>query len=193
MKRVDDRIKIDLSATQKALLPLNAFSQALNLLLNDDLMENLPIDYAAVACDLITGKKVVLTQGTLITAVLASGSIPGILPPVPYQNWILTDGEASDIVPVATAKELGAGFTIAFDVSQNFITHPSLENTLEIVNRVAQIKSYELKKLKMAAADFIITPDVGRFHWSEFRAYEDILQAGYLAGKQALSGLNNII
>ncbi len=192
-KKVDDRIKIDLSAVNKGLFPPSSFSQAIELLLDNDRIENLSIKYAAVACDLLTGKKIVLTEGDLYTAVLASGSIPGILPPVEYRNWILVDGEVSDVIPAATAKELGAEFVLAFDVSQDFTLEPPLGNALEIINRIGQIKSLDLKKIRMNSADYIITPAVGKFHWSEFSAYEDILAAGYDSGKKALDDLKKMI
>jgi len=188
-KKVEDRIKIDLPAASKGLIPSSSFSQAIELLLDNDRIENLAVKFAAIACDLLSGEKIVLTQGDLYTAVLASGSIPGILPPVEYGDWILVDGEVADVIPTTTAKELGAEFVLAFDVSQNFPFDPPLGNALEIINRVGQIKSLNLKKLRMNSADYIITPEVGNYHWSEFSAYEDILTAGYDSGRKAVEDL----
>jgi NTE family protein len=74
-----------------------------------------------VASDQVTGEEVVLSQGPVIDAVLASSAIPGVFPAVRLGSRELVDGGVSSNTPIATAIRLGAqrlivlptGFTCA--------------------------------------------------------------------------------
>lgn len=74
----------------------------------DDEIEKLPIKFAAVATDLITGRETVLVDGNLKQAVIASSSMPGVLPPVEMLNTKMCDGGVSDLVPVYVSRGQGA-------------------------------------------------------------------------------------
>ena len=63
---------------------------------------------AIVATDLETGESVVLTEGDLIEAILASTALPGLFPPIPWQGRRLVDGGLSNNVPIDLAIERGA-------------------------------------------------------------------------------------
>jgi NTE family protein len=85
--------------------------------LGDERIEDLPIPYAAVACDIDTGETVVLREGPLVDAVRASTAIPGIFHPVRWGDRLLIDGGLVDPVPVRTCRDLGAEFVIAVDIT----------------------------------------------------------------------------
>jgi NTE family protein len=86
-------------------------------LLGDGRIEDLPIPFAAVACDIDTGDSVVLREGSLVDAVRASTAIPGIFHPVRWRGRLLVDGGLVDPLPVRVCRELGADFVIAIDVT----------------------------------------------------------------------------
>lgn len=68
----------------------------------------LPIPLTIVATDLESGETVVLKDGKLIQAILASTALPGLLPPISWQGCRLVDGGLSNNVPIDVAVELGA-------------------------------------------------------------------------------------
>jgi NTE family protein len=70
--------------------------------------EDLEIPVHVVATDLATGNPVVLSDGELLPALLASTALPGIFPPVRRHGRVLVDGGTSADVPVLQAEELGA-------------------------------------------------------------------------------------
>ncbi len=80
-------------------------------------IQELPCPFAAVACDIDTGERVVLRQGSLVDAVLASTAIPGIFHPVRWDSRILVDGGMVDPVPVSACRDLGADLVIAVDIT----------------------------------------------------------------------------
>lgn len=78
---------------------------------------NLP--FHAVATDLNTGGEVVLGSGSLLQALRASTSIPGLFSPVWVGKRLLVDGGLVNPVPVSVARAMGAQLVIAVDVSQS--------------------------------------------------------------------------
>jgi NTE family protein len=80
-------------------------------------IEDLPMPFAAVACDIDTGESVVLRSGPLVDAILASTAIPGIFYPVRWESRILVDGGMVDPVPVSVCRNLGADVVIAVDIT----------------------------------------------------------------------------
>lgn len=79
---------------------------------------NLPL--AMVAVDLLTGRDVVLQGGTVIDAVRATISVPGVFMPVDLGPYRLVDGGVLNNVPVSVARELGDEPVLAVDVLPSF-------------------------------------------------------------------------
>ncbi|MBC7220946.1 patatin-like phospholipase family protein [Candidatus Bipolaricaulota bacterium] len=88
----------------------------LRSVLGNTRIEDLPLPFAAVACDLDTGKEVVLREGLLVDALRASAAIPGIFYPVPWQGQVLVDGGLVEPLPVRACRDLGAQIVVAVDV-----------------------------------------------------------------------------
>ncbi len=61
-----------------------------------------------VCADLLSGEEVLLSQGSVVEAVLASAAIPGVFPPVSVGGRLLVDGAIAANTPIATAIRLGA-------------------------------------------------------------------------------------
>ncbi len=88
--------------------------------------ENAVIDmldrqYATVATDLETGREVWLTKGTVLEAVWASISLPGLFPAIKNNNKWLVDGGLVNPVPVSVCRALGADIVIAVNLNGNII------------------------------------------------------------------------
>jgi NTE family protein/lysophospholipid hydrolase len=81
-------------------------------------VEDMPIPFYCIATDLSAAEERVLTRGPLATALRASISLPGILPPVVSGQRLLVDGALLNNVPVdVMTAMLGGGQVIAVDVS----------------------------------------------------------------------------
>jgi NTE family protein len=83
-----------------------------------------------VTTDLETGETIVLTEGDLIEAILASTALPGLFPPIAWRGRRLVDGGLSNNVPIDLAIERGAdrvigmlcGCTRGLPARPNFVT-----------------------------------------------------------------------
>lgn len=71
---------------------------------------------ALVAVDIRQGREVVLREGLLVEAVLATCAIPMLFPPVIREEAVLVDGGVLNNVPVEVARTLGAERVIAVDL-----------------------------------------------------------------------------
>lgn len=79
--------------------------------------DDLEIPVVMVATDLERGRKVVLKSGSLITALRATMSYPGLFAPVRVNGRWLVDGGLVDPVPVGIARAVGAEVIIAVDLN----------------------------------------------------------------------------
>jgi NTE family protein len=93
-----------------------AFHDLLRETLGNEPIESLGLQFAAVCCNLENGEEVVLRRGGLADAVLASSSIPGILPPSMIDGQTLVDGAMVTPVPVASAEEMTSVPVLAVNV-----------------------------------------------------------------------------
>ena len=167
-----------------------AMASALTELLGDARIEDCAIPYAAVASDLLSGEEVVLKQGPLVQAVLASSALPGILSPVPLKEFLLVDGAATSSVPVRAARSLNAKLkTVAVDVSAQLSPHPDLTNFFQIIMRSSAITGKCYQKQLISEADVLIQPHVKLFNWSEFQNIDDFIAEGEQAAVKKISQL----
>jgi NTE family protein len=84
--------------------------------IGSSLIEEMPIQFAAIATEVGTGHEVWLTRGSLSLALRASYALPGIFPPVRIGGRWLVDGALVNPVPVSAARALGARVVIAVNL-----------------------------------------------------------------------------
>ena len=88
---------------------------------NGSLIEDLPKIYASVATELETGREVWLTNGSILDAVWASISMPGLFPAINKDNQWLVDGGLVNPVPVSVCRALGADVVIAVNLNSDIV------------------------------------------------------------------------
>ncbi len=190
LKKMSDFLKkayiLNLEFRRKYINDGEGIKKIIKDLVGDKTFTDTKIPFAAVAADLVRGEKVILDQGKLFDALLASVSIPGMFPPVILGKKILVDGGIVDIVPIQAAQSSGANFVIGVNVGQTIKKRVEFDNAVEIFFRSDSITSAELRKLQLSFADIIITPKVGRFHWSDFSKPEQCVREGEIAAQNII-------
>jgi len=156
-------------------------------------IEKLPLRFAAIATDLISGREIALTEGSLKQAVMASSAIPGIFPPVKIDRLRLVDGSTSDSIPVQVVKGQGAQFVFAVDVGKCVEDLGPLNNGLQIIYRAEDIVTYHLTQERLATADLVIRPRVRHFSWAAVNRFGEIIAAGEQAAREALPQIERIL
>lgn len=94
--------------TRDHLVPESGLRRIVELHIECERLEELPIPLHVIAADVVSGEELRLSAGPALDAILASAAIPGVLAPVPWQDRWLMDGGVANNTPISHAVELGA-------------------------------------------------------------------------------------
>lgn len=89
-------------------------------------IEDLELEFGAVATELGTGREVWLRKGPVLDAVHASMTLPGLFAPVKMDGQYLLDGGIVNPVPVSLARAMGAQIVIAVNLNGDLVGHDFL-------------------------------------------------------------------
>jgi len=148
-------------------------------------MERLKLPFAAVATELETGQRTVFVRGNTGEAVRASCSVPGVFEPVAIGGRHYVDGGVVSPIPVDAARQLGADFVIAVDIS----ARPDGGNPQGMLNIVGQsitIMGRQLARQEIARADVVIRPDLSGIGPADFEQKNLAILAGEKAALAAI-------
>lgn len=140
-------------------------------------LEELMVPVAVVATDLLTGEKVVFTEGPIEDAVRASISIPGIFVPEKVNGRLLVDGGVVDRIPVSVVKELGADIVIAVDIS-HINKNAEITSIYDVIMQSLDIMQMELTEQRQIASDIMIRPKVEKYSSRSFTNIDEIIMIG---------------
>ena len=116
---------LDLSWARHGLVKGDKIIGTLVELVGDQLIEDLPIPYTAIAADIKNEKEVWLNSGRLFDAIRASISLPLFFTPVPRKDTFLIDGGVLNPVPIAPTFGDGTDLTIAVNLGGPATTQPA--------------------------------------------------------------------
>lgn len=153
----------------------------------------LHIPFCAVSTDLYTGKKVVLTHGSLIDAMCASMAIPLLFSPVELDTMKLVDGGILQNLPVDEARQMGSDFVIAIDTSSKLRSRTSLKAPWEIADQVTTIMQQETVGAQIKKADLCIQPDLDGISNTDFQYIDRLITAGENAADQVMDKLDKMM
>jgi NTE family protein len=177
--------KISLEEKEVLYGPLKSF-------LDDDVIENCRIPFAAVSLDLSNGTIETIDSGSIIKAVYSSAAVEGVFPPLEYEGMHLSDGGPVAIVPVEIAAGMGARRIIAVDVSLDIKQEREFSSGLQVILRADTIAQDRLRRVDLSKADLIISPRIMSVHWANFSRVKYCIRRGELAAGQALPELKNL-
>ena len=156
-----------------------------NDLVGQRAIERMPMPFAAVSTQLETGQRTVFTRGNTGQAVRASSSIPGVFEPVAIGRFHYVDGGIVSPVPVDAARQLGAEFVIAIDIS-NKASGKTPGSLLGNVNQSITIMGQQLGRQELARADVVIRPGVSTIGPADFEQRNQAILEGEKAALAAM-------
>jgi NTE family protein len=101
LEKIDVVRFLDLAFSSEGLFKGDRLMDLLRDMVGDRNIEDLPMTYTAVACDLNRRREVWFTNGLLFDAIRASIAIPTVITPHRYRGMILLDGGLLNPVPIA--------------------------------------------------------------------------------------------
>ena len=173
------------------------------------MIEDLPLPFFCVSSNLGRGTVLVHDRGAIALALRASVSLPGIFPPAVIDNQFAVDGGILDNLPVDLMRGRPVGRVIAVDLSSQknyrvsydavpspwrvlagrflpFTTRYRVPGTVSVMLMAMSIGAIGSARAAGARADLLIKPPVGEFSFTDVRAFDAIVEAGYQAARKAL-------
>jgi NTE family protein len=196
-----------------AILGLRGLEIVLKATIGDISFKQLNIPFGCTSIDIHTGQEIILTQGNVIDATLATIAYPGIFPPKIIHGLTLVDGGVVDPVPVALARWLAPtlpivavclspepeewselpppGLPNTIPIPEAFIKQLRKDKTfqaIEIFTRSLDIldRSMAELRLKLDKPDVIIRPDVAKIGLLDNVNPDELIKTGELATLKSL-------
>ena len=184
---------VNIPSLAQSFFSLRRMEGILGTLLPKVNIENLKIPFAAISCDILSGKEVVFKKGPLRMAIDASSTVPGIWPALEYEGMFLMDGGTLDNVPVDVVRELGAEKVIAVDVRPDLRCPNIPKNRFETYIRVIDIQQYYLAQPQLDKADVVIRPELGPIPWADFRTAKICIALGEKSARVHLNEIKSLL
>ncbi|MCD6555391.1 MAG: patatin-like phospholipase family protein [Anaerolineae bacterium] len=147
--------------------------------------EELPIPFAAVAVDVMSGELIVLNEGPVAPAVRASCALPIVFTPVPRGDQLLVDGGVLNNVPVSVVRAMGADYVIAVDLVPP-VERPAQPQTVFDLGVLVFSTLLRSAYSEAHTADCLIMPDIGHFSWADFSQTLDLIARGREAAESKI-------
>jgi NTE family protein len=168
----------------------------LNDYFGDMTLEDLAIPCATLAADLMTGKEVAIRTGSVVKAVRASLSLPGIFTPHLHDGMLLGDGGLVNPVPVNIARQLSAAPVIAVNLQGDYSQRSaaaglSLEGKQASMMKISRLSlglilaALSEKTLALHPPDLMIAPAIGTIDVGDFRKADELIRLGRVATEEA--------
>ena len=154
----EDRIR-DVSLFSGGVIKGQKLQDYVNELVAQRKLEAMKRPLAVVATRLEDGERTVFVRGNTGQAVRASSSIPGVFEAVKIGGYSYVDGGVVSPVPVDAARELGADFIIAVDISSK-ADGKAPGSMLGNINQSITIMGQKLGALELQRADIVLRPKV---------------------------------
>ncbi|MBN2414787.1 patatin-like phospholipase family protein [bacterium] len=154
---------------------------------------DLPISFCAVTSDLVSGRSVRLTSGSLTDAMRASMAIPLLFTPLRKDSMLLVDGGLIQNLPVSDARALGADVVMCVDASSRLRPADDLDAPWKIADQVTSIMQQEKLESQLRAADIVVSPELHGVTNTDFQRVSEIIAAGETAAQSVMSGLQALL
>jgi NTE family protein len=142
-------------------------------------LEDLPIPCAVVCTDLISGEMVVLREGPVLEAVLASSAVPGVYAPRYWEDReALVDGGVVTNLPVGVTRSLGAEVAVGVDLGFVSSRRKSYRHAADVALRALDVMGKRLMWTEKADADVVLRPEVQHLSVRAWHRGGEFLEAG---------------
>ncbi len=189
------------------------FTRTLQKLFGEIQIEDLPLDYFAIATNLTRARMMVLRRGHLWRALRASASLPGIFPPVLENNELLIDGAIFDNVPITTMQEFcEGGSVIAVNVEDMVVRKRNYQfsesqsgwallgsrilpwmkgrykapSLIGIISRATVLSSIDQLNATKDRAEIYLNPPVSKYGTFDVKSAEQMIEIGYQHTRERL-------
>lgn len=154
--------------------------------LHDDHDYNrLPIPFACVATDIVTGQEIDIHHGVLAESMRASMAIPGVFSPVKLGDKVLVDGGMVNNYPVDVARNMGADVVIGVDLGGGGRKADEIKSVFDVLGQTLEMVCRNKYEENLAATDIHIKVDVSGYSSASFNVkdIDSLMTRGEIAAR----------
>jgi NTE family protein len=167
-----------------------ALQEFVNRLVQDRPIERLGKPFAVVATAAKSRRMTVFNRGDTGVAVRASASVPNLFIPPVINGEAYVDGGLTSPVPVKLARAMGADIVIAVDVMWFMLARNAAPGD---VARPPRSTRYAHLYAELESADIVVSPRTVRARMLDFGHRKANIEAGEVAGRDAVPELRALI
>lgn len=171
------------------------YRNVLQSIFDDKLFSDASIPFAAIASDLYTGKTIVLKDGKVIDAIIASNTAPVLFEPYVAGKNLLIDGVATNPLPVDVLISENIHIKIAVPIPQLDLA-VSMSNKAKLTAVYIRSRSMMAERMtegSSALADVIIKPAVKELNMNDWQNLNLIIEAGRDAAHTAIKRIRYLL
>jgi NTE family protein len=156
--------------------------------------DELPVSFRAIATNLITGKREVLSKGSLSEAMRASAGVPLLFLPVEIDGKQLVDGGLVSNIAVDVLNEQSPDVSVAVNTLGVLYQQKSdVDLPWKIADQIMGIMMQEQNAAQLKQAHVVIKPNIGNRESGDFKNLVPLIIAGYQAGLELADSLLKLI
>jgi NTE family protein len=156
--------------------------------------DELPVSFRAIATNLITGKREVLSKGSLSEAMRASAGVPLLFLPVEIDGKQLVDGGLVSNIAVDVLNEQSPDVSVAVNTLGVLYQQKSdVDLPWKIADQIMGIMMQEQNAAQLKQAHVVIKPNIGNRESGDFKNLAPLIIAGYQAGLELADSLLKLI
>ena len=148
-----------------------------------DSFDSLPIPFRCVATDLVSGKEVVFSNGSLQQALRATMSIPGVFSPVRDGEKIYVDGGLVGNLPTDVVRKMGADIVVAIHLEVAPGNPKEIQSLFSVLGRSVDVVVLENELRGMKGADIVVTVELQKYNSFQYDRANAIIQEGTQAAE----------
>jgi len=176
----------------------------LNKYLGDKTFQDVKLPLKIIATDIKRKEAVVIEQGRLLDAVMASSAIPGVLCPFKKLEDFLVNGGIFYPLPTEILTASGTKKIIAVNVtpSREDILKESAEflnrkykknNILKLIFGSIEVMQSQIADKEAQYADVVLHPDVSNIGWTEFNKVKELAKRGETEARRNLDKIWKLV
>ncbi len=137
-----------------------------------------------VAVDIVSGKQVNISSGSVSRASSGSCAVPGVFSPVVYGDMHLVDGGLTCTVPADVVRFMGANVVIAIEVNRGRGQGTDSLKLMDVLKSSLGVIMQANVEKTLQFADLVLKPELQMFSSSKLGDIDAMVQAGYDAVMQ---------
>ncbi len=159
---------------------MNFFKELMRFLPDSLDFAEMPVPFACVGTEAISGQKKVFKSGNVPLCIRASMAIPSAFTPVTIDSIVYVDGGVCDNYPIDVAREMGADIVIGVDLRVKHTNEQLTNSAVEMLMNCIDLYSRDVYKKNIEDTDIYIPIDVTGYNAASFgaEALDTLMQRG---------------